>query len=53
MSLSDLLDPYFTNDKLVKLSKNKKGRKNFLLHRFLNPFLQLAAEKKDSKKRCR
>ena len=35
---------------LLKPVQNKKGQKNFQLHRFLNPFLQLAAEKKDSKK---
>ena len=35
--------------KILKPSQNKKGRKFFQLHRFLNPFLQLAAEKKDSK----
>ena len=32
----------------LKPSQNKKGRKNLQLHRFLNTFLQLAAEKKDS-----
>ena len=36
--------------KLVcKAGSNKKGQKNFQLQRFLNPFLQLAAEKRDSK----
>ena len=33
----------------LKPSQNKKGGKFFQLQRFLNPFLQLAAEKKDSK----
>ena len=33
----------------VKPGQNKKGQKIFHLHRFLNTFLQLAAEKKDSK----
>ena len=30
---------------LLKPDQNKKGQKNFQLHRFLNTFLQLAAEK--------
>ena len=34
---------------LLKPGQNKKGKKNFQLHRFLNTFLQLAAEKKYSK----
>ena len=34
---------------LVKPWQNKKGQKIFYVHRFLNPFLQMAAEKKDSK----
>ena len=34
---------------LLKPGQNKKGQKNFQLHRFLNTFLQLAAEKKYSK----
>ena len=33
----------------VKPGQNKKGQKNFQLHRFLNTFLQQAAEKKYSK----
>ena len=33
----------------VKPGQNKKGQKIFQLHRFLNTFLQLAAEKKYSK----
>ena len=37
------------NSVTLKLGQNKKGQKIFYLHRFLNPFLQLAAEKKDSK----
>ena len=37
--------PYY----VVKPGQNKKGQKNFQLHCFLTPFLQLAAEKKDSK----
>ena len=34
---------------MLKLGQNKKGQKFFQLHRFLNTFLQLAAEKKYSK----
>jgi hypothetical protein len=34
---------------LLKPGQNKKGQKNFQLHRFLNTFLQLSAEKKYSK----
>ena len=34
---------------LLKPSQNKKGQKNFQLHRFLNPFPQLPAVKKASK----
>ena len=34
---------------LLKPGQNKKGQKFFQLHRFLNTFLQLAAEKKYSK----
>ena len=34
---------------LLKPDQNKKGQKNFQLHRFLNTFLQLAAEKNYSK----
>ena len=34
----------------LKPGQNKKGLKFFQLHRFLNTFLQLAAEKKYSKK---
>ena len=34
----------------VKPGQNKKRQKNFQLHRFLNTFLQLASEKKYSKK---
>ena len=34
---------------LLKLSQNKKGRKNFQLHRFLNNFSQLPAVKQYSK----
>ena len=34
---------------LLKPGQNKKGQKIFQLHRFLNTFLQLAAEKKYSK----
>ena len=34
---------------MVKPGRNKKGQKIFQLHRFLNTFLQLAAEKKYSK----
>ena len=34
---------------LLKPGQNKKGPKIFQLHRFLNTFLQLAAEKKYSK----
>ena len=37
------------NNELLKPSQNKKGQKTFQLHRFLNPFLQLAVEEKDSK----
>ena len=33
----------------LKPGQNKKGQKFFQLHRFLNTFLQLAAEKKYSK----
>ena len=33
----------------LKPGQNKKGQKNFLLHRFLNTFLQLAAGKMYSK----
>ena len=33
----------------LKPSQTRKGRKNFMLHHFSNPFLLLAAEKKDSK----
>ena len=33
----------------LKPSQNKKGQKNFQLHRFLNAFSQLPAVKKDSK----
>ena len=33
----------------LKPGQNKKGQKVFQLHRFLNIFLQLAAEKKCSK----
>ena len=33
----------------LKPSQNKKGQKNFQLHRFLNTLLQLAADKKYSK----
>ena len=33
----------------IKPDQNKKGQKIFQLHRFLNTFLQLAAEKKYSK----
>ena len=33
----------------LKLSQNKKGQKNFQLHRFLNTFSQLLAVKKYSK----
>ena len=32
-----------------KAGSKKDGPKIFKLHRFMNPFLQLAAEKKDSK----
>ena len=35
-----------------KPGQNKKGQKILQLHRYLNTFLQLAAEKKYSKKRC-
>ena len=35
--------------KYVKPSQNRKSQKFFLLHHFLNAFLQLAADKKDSK----
>ena len=35
--------------KLLKPGQNKKGQKTFQLHRFLNTFLQQAAEKKYSK----
>ena len=35
--------------RLLKPGQNKKGQKNFQLHRFLNTFLLLAAEKKYSK----
>ena len=35
--------------KKLKPGQNKKGQKNFQLHRFLNTFIQLAAEKKYSK----
>jgi hypothetical protein len=34
---------------LLKPGQNKNGQKFFQLHRFLNTFLQLAAEKKYSK----
>ena len=34
---------------LLKPGQNKKGQKIFQLYRFLNTFLQLAAEKKYSK----
>ena len=34
---------------MLKSSQNKKGQKFFWLHHFLNHFLQLAAEKKNSK----
>jgi hypothetical protein len=34
---------------LLKLDQNKKDQKTFQLHRFLNTFLQQAAEKKYSK----
>ena len=34
---------------MLKPGQNKNGQKNFQLHRFLNTFLQLAAEKKYSK----
>ena len=34
---------------LLKPGQNKKGQKKFQLHRFLNTFIQLAAEKKYSK----
>ena len=34
---------------LVKPGQNKKGQKFFYLHGFINPFLKLAAEKKNSK----
>ena len=33
----------------LKLGQNKRGQNLFQLHRFLNTFLQLAAEKKYSK----
>ena len=38
----------FSKDYLLKPGQNKKGQKIFQLHRFLNTFLQLAAEKKYS-----
>ena len=41
---------HFWNDLVLKPSQNKKGRKNFQLHRFLNNFSQLPAVKKYSKK---
>ena len=34
---------------MLKPGQNKKGQNFFQLHRFLNTFLQLAAEKKYSK----
>ena len=37
------------NGHTLKPGQNKKGQKFFQLHRFLNTFLQLAAEKKYSK----
>ena len=40
-----------TNFKL-KPGQNKKGQKNFQLYRFLNTFLQLAADKKYSKNKA-
>ena len=40
---------HFWNDLVLKPSQNKKGRKNFQLHRFLNTFSQLLAVKKYSK----
>ena len=39
-----------TEKTLLKPDQNKKGQKIFQLHRFFNTFLQLAAEKKYSKK---
>merc|ERR1719362_2227248 len=36
----------------LKPSQNKKGRKNFQLHHFLNTFSQLPAVKKIFKKHC-
>jgi len=40
----------FTNSlRSLKPGQNKKGQKMFQLHRFLNTFLLLAAEKKYSK----
>ena len=35
--------------RLLKSSQNKKGQKNFQVHSFRCPFLQLAAEKKTPK----
>ena len=35
--------------RVLKPGQNKKGQKNVQLHRFLNTFLQLAAEKQYSK----
>ena len=40
---------FFEECSCLKLSQNKKGRKIFQLHHFLNLFLQLASEEKDSK----
>ena len=37
------------NCKILQPGQNKNGQKKFQLHRFLNTFLQLAAEKKYSK----
>ena len=34
---------------IVRPSQNKKDREIFQMHHFMNPFLQLAVEKKDSK----
>ena len=34
----------------LKPGQNKKGHNNFYLHCFLNPYSQLPAVKKDSKK---
>ena len=45
---SKLLAPAFCFAQL-KPSQNKRGRKNFQLHRFLNTFSQLPAVKKYSK----